>query len=498
MGIAREVLGTVKGWYILARKHMHAVYELNIRTWRSERSRELGRPATLDDLDNARFDRLVEDGFTWLYLLGLWPTGPLARAVSQRDEHLQHYMGQVLDNFTMNDIAGSVFSPAGYTVEPDFGGEEALARLRERARASGLSLMLDFVPNHVGLDHPWVDAHPDWFIPGTADLLWSDPFAYVRRGDRVLAHGRDPFFPPWRSTVQLDYGNPVVQEAVIHEASAVAARCDGLRCDVAMLLLPDVFQNTWKRPMEPFWRRCLDRVRAEHPGTLFMAEVYWNREWELQQQGFDFTYDKMLYDRLRDGEALSVRAHLRAAADYQSHCVRFLENHEEARAAAAFPDPAHHRAALLLTGMVPGMLLCHDGQEDGRVIHSSMHASRRPREPGSPPHREAYQELIHLLSEPARKDGKWHLLENRGESPLIAVLWQLPLHHSLLVVMNCSPHDGEGVIDPGPLGHQDQQFHDRSNGAKPMTRSAQTLAREGIPLRLPPWGVQVWRVLAQK
>ena len=373
---------------------MQQVYELNVRTWATARAAELGRSVTLDDFDNRRLDDLVEEGFTWIYLLGVWPTGPLAVAASRQDEHLRHYLSQVLSDFVDEDISGSVFAPMSYACDAALGGDAALARFRDRARAAGLLLMLDFVPNQVGLDHPWIAEHPDWFVPGTDDLLWSDPLAYVKLHGRVFAHGRDPFFPPWRATVQIDYANVQAQDAMIREASSIAGRCDALRCDVAMLLLPDVFEHTWRRPMMPFWKRCLDHVRAEHPGTLFMAEVYWNREWDLQQLGFDFTYDKILYDRLRDRDVEAVRAHLRAAMDYQNHCVRFLENHEEARAATVIPDPAQHRAAMTITAMVPGMLLCHDGQEEGRRLHCSLHARRRPDELGSEEHAQAFREIL--------------------------------------------------------------------------------------------------------
>lgn len=477
---------------------MHQVYELNIRTWQQERSTVLGRPATLADMSNSQLDTLVEDGYTWLYLLGVWSVGPLAAASSRHDAQLRDYLQIVLPGHDDSDIVGPMFSPCGYVVDPIYGGEAALAKLRDRARAAGLSLMLDFVPNHTGLDHPWITEHPDYFIPGTEDQLWAEPTSFIKLGDRIFAHGRDPFFPPWRSTVQLDYSNPAVQQAVMIEASSVAARCDGLRCDVAMLLLPDVYQNTWKRTMEPLWRKCLDRVRSEHPGTLFMAEVYWNREWELQQQGFDFTYDKMLYDRLRDGDATAIRAHLRAAPDYQNHCVRFLENHEEARAAAVFTDVAHHRASLILTGMTPGMLLCHQGQDAGLQLHSSLHVRRRPRELGSEPHRQAYRDLMNLVSEHARKDGRWRLLEPRGDNALIGCLWQIQGHHSLLVVVNASSSECTGTLDAGPLADCTQQFQDRNPGGKVVTRSKDDISREGIQVQLPAWGVQVWRVLPQR
>ena len=480
---------------------MQQVYELNVRTWRTERSAELGRPATFDDFDHDQLDRLIEDGFTWIYLLGVWPSGPLSAGMSRQDAHLRYYLNSVLSHFSDADISGSPFSVQSYQVAAELGGDEALARLRSRAQAGGLSLMLDFVPNHIGLDHPWTATNPEFCVQGDEWTLRQNPDAYVRIGGKIFAHGRDPFFAPWRSTIQLDYSNERLQETMVTVASSIAARCDGLRCDVAMLLLPDVFSNTWKRPMKPFWRGCLDRVRAEHPGTLFMAEVYWNREYELQQAGFDFTYDKILYDRLLDGDAESIRAHLRATPDYQSHCVRFLENHEEQRAAGKFADPAHHRAALLISGMVPGMFLLHYGQEDGRRLHSSLHASRRPDESGSDAHRDACRELMHLLSEPARRDGQWCLLEPRttGGMPFIACLWTMHLHHSLLVVINASWHQATGAIDAGPLANRDCQIQDVSAGSGgPLAINAATLRDAGLELSLPAWGVRVYRVMTQR
>jgi len=477
---------------------MQQVYELNVRIWRSERSVQLGRPATLDDFDHDALDRLVEDGFTWLYLLGAWTTGPLAAAVSRQDQQMGSYLASVLTGFASDvDIGGSPFAVQDYRVPDDFGGDDALARLRSRAQVSGLSLMLDFVPNHLGLDHRWIHEQPGFCIQGDEAELRAYPDAFVRLGGRIFAHGRDPFFAPWKHTVQLDYSDERVQAAVIAQASSIAARCDGLRCDVAMLLLPDVFANTWRRTMRPFWRGCLDRVRAEHPGTLFMAEVYWGREYELQQAGFDFTYDKILYDRLLDGDAESIRAHLRASLEYQGHCVRFLENHEEQRAAARFSDPDHHRGALLITGMVPGMLLCHAGQEDGRHLHAALHATRRAPEPGSQPHREAYRELMHLLCEPARHDGTWRLLEPRSghDSSLIACLWTLPLHHSLLVVVNASWRELSGAVEAGPLANRDCQFQDCTNGGTVVPVGAETLRNQGIQVRLGPWGAQIYRIM---
>jgi hypothetical protein len=492
MGPAVLVPGGVSGHNLGG---MLQLYELNVRTWRTERSAQLGRPATLDDLTDDVLDDLVETGFTWLYLFGLWPTGPLARGAAIADRQLGEYLGHVLPGFHPDDVAGSPQAPAGYAADPDLGGDAALARLRHRARASGLSLMLDVFPNHVGLDHPWVTTHPSWFIRGDEAALNARPDAHVRLGDHVFCHGRDPFFAPWRATAQLDFANPAVQEAVTAQLVAVAARCDGLRCDLAMLLLEDVFAGTWGRRVPQFWPRAIAAVRALHPGTLFVAEVYWDREYDLQQTGFDYTYDKRLYDRLLIGDAGGIRAHLGAAIEYQRRTVRFLENHNEPRAAARFRNSDHHRGALFITGMVPGMLLCHHGQEDGRVLHTSLPACRRPPEPGSSPHRDAYRDLMYLLGESARMHGTWSLLPARGDAPLIACLWTQQSHHGLLVVVNASWHPVQAAVDATPLAGRDGRFQEVFSGTS--WELAASDLRQGLTVELPAWGTLAVRVMGR-
>jgi hypothetical protein len=149
---------------------------------------------------------------------------------------------------------------------------------------------------------------------------------------------------------------------------------------MAMLVLPDVFERTWGIAAEPFWPEAIPRVRAQHPGSCFMAEVYWDLEWTLQQQGFDYTYDKRLYDRLRHEGARAVREHLQAGLDFQDRLARFLENHDEPRAAATFP-PARHEAAAVVTYLAPGLRFVHQGQMEGRRVRVPVHLGRGPVEP---------------------------------------------------------------------------------------------------------------------
>ena len=153
--------------------------------------------------------------------------------------------------------------------------------------------MLDHVPNHTGLDHPWIETHPNYFVGGTERDMQRQPQNFTRvetrTGPRIFAYGRDPNFDGWPDTLQLDYGNPDLQDARIAELLDIAGQCDGVRCDMAMLILPEVFRRTWGIEIAPFWPRAIARVREQYPGFLFMAEVYWDLEWTLQQQGFDYS-----------------------------------------------------------------------------------------------------------------------------------------------------------------------------------------------------------------
>jgi glycosidase len=365
-------------------EHLHPLlYQVNTRVWLTSLSEKPGRPASLDDIPAAELDRLAALGVDWVWLLSVWQTGPAARAISRLNPEWRREFAETLPDLQEEDIQGSGFAIQNYTVHQNLGGDAALARLRKRLQKRGLKLMLDFVPNHMAPDHPWVEDHPAYFVPGTEELLKREPQNYVRvkrkKGDLILAYGRDPFFAGWPDTLQLDYSNPEVQAVMTQELVKISGQCDGVRCDMAMLVLPDVFERTWGRRADLFWPRATETVREKHPDFCFMAEVYWDMEWTLQQQGFDYTYDKRLYDRLRAGHARPVREHLHAGLDYQVKLARFLENHDEPRAAATF-DPSVHRAAAVITFTAPGMRFFHQGQFEGRMKKISPHLVRGPQE----------------------------------------------------------------------------------------------------------------------
>ncbi|HEU4382792.1 MAG TPA: alpha-amylase family glycosyl hydrolase [Anaeromyxobacteraceae bacterium] len=485
------------------------LYQLNTRVLLGEWGRALGRAATLDDLPDSLLDELAGHGFDWVWPLGVWRTGPAARAVSLARADWRQGFQRDLPDLRDEDVTGSPFAIQAYEVKPEFGGEAALSRLRTRMSRRGLSLLLDFVPNHVSPDHPWVTAHPEWLIEGTEEDLEREPANWVRLGGRILAHGRDPYFPGWADTVQLDYRHPGLREAMVGELRRVAARCDGVRCDMAMLVLPDVFARTWGQrshprggtahSAEPFWPGAISAVRRERPGFAFMAEVYWDLEWELLQQGFDFAYDKRLYDRLRAGEAGPVRGHLCAAPDFQLRSARFLENHDEPRAAATFP-PERHPAAAVLSFLVPGLRFFHEGQLEGRKVHVSMHLGRRPAELVDERLRAFYRRLLAVLARPEVHDGRWRLRECRPAwegnptwQRFIVMSWEGPSGR-LLACVNFGPTQGQCYAEAGFPGLESGRvLLTDLVGSAIFVRAGDALAG-GLYLDMPAWGYHVFEV----
>lgn len=474
-----------------------------------------GRPATLDDVDDASLDRIAASGFDWIYLLGVWQTGEAGRSISRsRPQWLEEYR-ELLPDFTREDVCGSPFAVSDYVVARELGGPPALERFRERLGRRGLRLMLDFVANHTALDHPWVRAHPEFYIAGSEDDLAREPDNYCRvetgDGPRVLAHGRDPYFPGWPDTLQVNHRHGGLRGAMVDVLAGIAAQCDGVRCDMAMLLLPEVVARTWGDRARPsdgsdpvegsFWTEAIAQVRRRRADFVFLAEAYWDLEWTLQQHGFDYTYDKRLYDRLRAQDAEAVRDHLRADLDYQRRSARFLENHDEPRAAAVFPARVH-QAAALVTFLVPGLRFVHDGQESGRRVRTSNHLCRRAAEAVDPELEAFYQRLFGCLRRAEVRDGTWTLAERRPAwdgNPtwrgFIAFAWEAAARR-LLVAVNYGPTQGQCYVAAPwrDLGGRTVVLEDIMTPPLRYERDGDELRECGLYLDMPAWGAHVFAV----
>lgn len=482
-----------------------SLYQVNTRVWLTEWSRKIGRSATLDDLPDAELDHLAEMGFDWIWLLSVWQTGPAAQKISRSHLEWRKDFEATLPDLREEDIGGSGFAIQDYTAHRDLGGDAALARLRQRLQQRGLKLMLDFVPNHMAPDHAWVDEHPDFFVHGTEEDLQRAPQNYCRMqtksGPMVLAYGRDPYFDGWPDTLQLNYGNLALQEAMIGELIRIAGQSDGVRCDMAMLILPEIFERTWGMQAQSFWPKAIPRVRTKSPEFTFMAEVYWDLEWTMQHQGFDYAYDKRLYDRLREGHARPVREHFHAGLDYQNKLARFLENHDEPRAAATF-SPETHEAAAIISFLSPGLRFFHQGEFEGRKKRISPHLVRGPEEPVDARLKQFYERLLAALRTPALRNGEWQLLEcapgwdgNWTADCFVAYAWQGADDERLLVVVNYAANQSQCYIRmPFPkLRGQRWQLQDLLGDAH-YDRDGNDLEARGLYLDLAPWHYHLFRL----
>jgi hypothetical protein len=479
------------------------LYQVNTRVWLTSLSKTLGRRAQLDDIPDAELDRLAKMGFDWVWFLSVWQTGPAAQAISRANPEWRRDFEETLPDLRDEDIAGSGFAIQNYTVHRDLGGDAALVRLRQRLAKRGLKLMLDFVPNHMAPDHPWIDEHPEFFVHGSEADLFRSPRNYCRvqtkNGPLLLAYGRDPYFDGWPDTLQLNYGKPELQRAMTSELERIAGQCDGVRCDMAMLVLPDVFERTWGIRADLFWPKATESVRRKHPNFQFMAEVYWDLEWTLQQQGFDYTYDKRLYDRLREGHARPVREHLHAALDYQTKLARFLENHDEPRASASF-DPRVHRAAAVIAYFIPGLRFFHQGQFEGRKKRISPHLVRAPEESPDKEIEEFYDHLLAILRKPIVKSGEWQRLTcqpawdgNGSWDSFVAHSWRGTDGERILITVNYAPHPSQCYINlPFPeIKNRSVRLKDSLSSAC-YIREGNELLERGLYLDLPPWSYHVF------
>jgi len=431
------------------------IYEINTWVWLHELSQRLGRAVTLGTVPAGIWDGLEALHADAVWFMGVWERSPVGRRIGHAHANLQAEFRRALPDFTPEDNVGSPYCVQRYVVDPHLGGPEGLAAARRDLAGRGMRLLLDFVPNHVAPDHPWVAAHPNYFIRGTAEDLSRTPDAYYETDRKVFACGRDPYFPPWQDVLQLNAFHPGLRRAAIQALHEIAGQCDGVRCDMAMLFITRVFEQTWgaragSAPATEYWREVIRAMRASHPDFLFMAEAYWDLEWELMQQGFDYCYDKRLYDRLEHDFAEQIRLHLTADLDYQKKLVRFIENHDESRAAAMFSGGKEQAAAVMILTL-PGAKLLHDGQLEGRRVRLPVQLGRRPVEPEDGDLQTCYRRLLSAVDTPAIRDGEWRLCERSGWPDnqscmnLVAWCWRTG-EERRVVVVNLSEARSQGRI----------------------------------------------------
>ena len=474
-----------------------SAYEINTWVWLSDLSRKYKKKIDLSRVPSAEWDAIAAYGFNAVWLMGVWQRSPAGIAVANQNKSLQEDFWRALADFRREDNVGSPYCVRDYMVDQHLGGREGLAIARRELADRGMNLILDFVCNHVAPDHLWIAGHPEYFIRGSADDARDSPSSYMQINGSVCACGRDPYFPAWPDVLQLNAFDPGFRQAVIETISDIAQQCDGIRCDMAMLFLNAIFERTWgaragKRPATEYWVDVISAIKKRHPDFLFIAEAYWDLEWELQQQGFDFCYDKKLYDRMEHTNAENIRLHLCADLAYQAKLLRFIENHDEPRAAAVFSVPKQ-QAFALMTATLPGIKLFHEGQFEGRKIRLPVFLGRRPDEPVDQELQGFYRKLLEAVNRPAFRDGQWSLCERTGwpDNPsfqdLVAWCWRKD-NDQYLIAVNLSDHALQARVRlPWPdLGGANWKLADMFSGMT-YQRNGDEMVSPGLYVELGPW-----------
>lgn len=413
------------------------LYEIYTRQWLHALSQRKGREIDLWGVPEDELDTWARRGVTHVWLMGMWPTGQQSRKEALASPDLRKAYDDALPGWTDADVGGSPYAVSAYAVPPSIGGDDALKALRKRMAERGIKLILDFVPNHTGLDHSWAIQRPHLYVGSPVPIPESVKIRGAH-GDRYIAHGKDPWFAGWTDTLQIDYRRREARQAMIEQIEKIAARCDGIRCDMAMLMLNEVFEKTWKhvpamnaqgQPIEPcadeFWWSAIGTIKQKFPGFTFLAEAYWDLEDRLCDLGFDYAYDKKLYDLVIHGD-WAVTNHLRSLGDKNHRRAHFLENHDEPRANAKLPIE-RHKGAALLTLSLPGMRFLHDGQLEGKKRFARIQLNRTAIEEKDAAVEAVYAGLFEVLGQSAVGRGEAQILETYG--------WENnDTHHALTVI----------------------------------------------------------------
>src|SRR5436190_12041904 len=420
------------------------LYEIDTWVWLSELKQKYGKNLDLSSLRSTGWDAIAAFGLDAVWLMEVWERSPAGVAIANQNKSLLEDFRRALPDFRIEDNVGSPYCVRRYVVDQHFGGTQGLAIARRELSKRGVNLVLDFVPNRVAPDHPWATEHPEYFIRGNSDDIRNGPSSYIGVCGRVCACGRDPYFPAWPDGLQLSAFEPGLRQAVIETISTIAQQCDGVRCDMAMVMLNPIFERTWgdhagPRPATEYWLDVISAIKSRYPGFLFIAEAYWDLEWELQQQGFDFCYDKKLYDRLEHSNAENTRLHLAADSAYQQKLVRFIENHDEPRAASTF-SCLEARAAAVAILTLPGAKLLHQGQMEGVKVRLPVFLRRRPEEPLDGDLGSFYRCLMKATDRDIFRQGEWQRCERSGWPDnqsclnILAWCWALNDERFLIVI----------------------------------------------------------------
>lgn len=423
------------------------LYEINTRVW----IKRFGKSTRLSLVPEQILDEFQSKGINIIWLMGFWKTCPDLIDQCCYEPDLVSTYNNSLKDWSRQDLIGSPYSIDFYEPNSDLATKEDLFQFKEKLNIRGFKLFLDFVPNHFSAASRLIRSNPEIFLQADNETFNKNSYGFFRdeTSKIIFAHGRDPLFSPWTDTAQINYFNPDTRKFMVEILLQISELCDGVRCDMSMLVLNNVFYNTWagilnksgySKPDKEFWDEAIKTVKKNKPDFLFLAEAYWDLEWNLQQLGFDFTYDKRLLDRLSVNDVAGIKAHLTADKNYQFKLVRYIENHDEPRAVSKFGLQKSLAAAAIIS-TIYGMKFYHDGQFEGKKIKLPVQLGREPAEKINLPVLKFYTKLLEITKNPIFIEGTWELLDpisaggnNQTFQNMLAWRWILGKEERIIVV----------------------------------------------------------------
>jgi len=471
------------------------LYEINAWAWLERLSTNLGRQINLSTVPDSEWDAIAQLGFDSVWLMGIWQRSPISRNITLEDPANFSTFELALPGWTPADVIGSPYSVVQYVPDPRIGTWEALDRTREKLHARKMALLVDFVGNHTARDNSWVHDHPEFYVQGSQQDFENNPSLFFQantaQGPCYIALAKDPYFPPWTDVAQLNHFQPEMRAAHLAELRVIAQHADGVRCDMAMLQLNDIFERNWRHllgnippPQKEFWTEVQEAV----PNLVLLAEAYWGTEPRLIDLGFSFAYDKTLYDAVRNTDVGAIRARLCGDQQEQNHYARFLENHDEPRRAEAFPND--HLAAIgTLMGTLPGMRFYQQGEVEGRRIRLPITLRKAADEPVDLFSRAFFHKILSLAHENVFHDGKWAMLEVAAEgytSPagLLVYEWRSSGAWKIIAVnLAAGPSQGRVHLADRVSAANQYIFYDQLNEVR-YDRSGAELHDVGLFIRL--------------
>jgi hypothetical protein len=470
------------------------IYEINTWAWLEKFSERQGRQIQLGDVPDTVWDEIAARGFDVVWLMGVWRRSPESRRINLDDPPNFPKYSAAKPGWKALDIISSPYAVTGYVPDGRIGNWDSLDLVRKKLHARGVALFLDFVGNHTALDHPWMREHPEYYVTGSQQDSEANASLFypvtVGQKTNYIALGKDPYFPPWKDVAQLNYFSAEFRAAQIAELRTIASHCDGVRCDMAMLQLSDIFGNCWAHllngaspPPTEFWTEA----RAAVPDLTLLAEAYWGTESRLFDLGFSFAYDKALYDDVRGGNAASARERIASLPNRQSSFVRFLENHDEERRAIAFPNDRLQAVGTLM-GTLPGGRFYYQGELEGRRIYMPITLRVAADEPVDPVSAAFFARILNISDDDVFHSGEWNLrqVNSEGGDPsdgLIVYEWRSEKSWKLIVV-NLSDHTSQGRIPLSDQVSANRQyvFNDLINDVQ-YPRSGEELFNVGLFVR---------------